>query len=61
MIAVSTSPHQTAEWQCTRCGTTNRKFVGAALSGSRDRCASCHTRHELTRGPRPVRWEAKPL
>lgn len=60
MIAISTSPHQTAEWQCTKCGTTNRKFVGAALTRTTDRCVSCRRRHEVIRGARPVRWEAEP-
>ena len=60
MIAVSTSPHVTAEWQCTRCGSTNRKFVGADVTRTVDRCVSCHARHEITRGARPVRWGAKP-
>jgi len=61
MIVVSTSPHTTAEWQCTRCGSTNRKFVGADVRRTSDRCVSCHAKHEVTRGTRPVRWEAKPL
>jgi hypothetical protein len=60
MIAVSTSPHQTAEWQCTRCGSTNRKLVGAAITRTTDRCVSCHARHEVAREARPVRWGAKP-
>ncbi len=61
MRAVSTSPHVTAEWQCTRCGSTNRKFVGAATTRTIDRCVSCHTKHEITPGQRPVRWEARAL
>ena len=61
MIAVSTSPHVTAEWQCTRCGATNRKLVGAGTARTRDRCVSCHAKHELAPGPRPVRWNARPL
>ena len=60
MIAVSTSPHATAEWQCTRCGTTNRKFVALTVARTLDRCVSCHARHAVTRGTRPVRWDAKP-
>ena len=59
MIAVSTSPHHTAEWQCTRCGSTNRKFVGTEVTRTTDRCVSCHARHTVTRGPRPVRWQAE--
>ena len=58
MRAVSTSPHLTAEWQCTRCGATNRKFVSAATTQTMDRCVSCHTKHVVTRGARPVRWNA---
>lgn len=61
MRAVSTSPHLTAEWQCTRCGSTNRKFVPAAITRTLDRCVSCHTKHEIIRGARPVRWEARAL
>ncbi|HTL04262.1 MAG TPA: hypothetical protein VL241_00825 [Gemmatimonadales bacterium] len=59
MIAVSSSPHRTAEWQCTRCGSTNRKLVGAEVTRSTDRCVSCHARHEIAAAARPVRWEAK--
>ncbi len=59
MIALSTSPHLTAEWQCTRCGTTNRKFVSAGTAKSLDRCVSCHAKHELMPGDRPVRWNAR--
>ncbi|HLB54205.1 MAG TPA: hypothetical protein VJK71_03800 [Gemmatimonadales bacterium] len=57
--AVSTSPHVTAEWQCTRCNSTNRKFVAASTTRTMDRCLSCHTKHEVTRGERPVRWNAQ--
>ena len=46
MIAVSASPHQTAEWQCSRCGATNRKRVAADITVTRDRCVTCHARHE---------------
>jgi hypothetical protein len=59
MIAISTAPHVTAEWQCTRCGSTNRKFVGAGTTSVTDKCVSCHVRHEVTPGPRPVRWHAR--
>lgn len=59
MSAVSTAPHVTAEWQCTRCGTTNRKLVSADTARATDRCVSCHTRHELSPGDRPVRWNAR--
>ncbi len=59
MIAVSTAPHVTAEWQCTSCGSTNRKFVAAGTTRAPDRCLSCRPRHLIAPGPRPVRWEAK--
>jgi hypothetical protein len=61
MIAVSASPHQTAEWQCSRCGATNRKRVAADITVTRDRCVTCHTKHEVTAGARPVRWNARAL
>lgn len=61
MIAVSTSPHVTAEWQCARCGSTNRKFVGASITKTVDRCVSCHAKHEVTPGARPVRWNARAI
>jgi NMD protein affecting ribosome stability and mRNA decay len=61
VIAISTSPHATAEWLCSRCGSTNRKFVGAGTTQTVDRCVSCHAKHEVTKGARPVRWDAKPL
>lgn len=51
----------TAEWQCTRCNSTNRKFVPAAATRTLDRCVSCHAKHEVTRAERPVRWNARPL
>jgi len=59
MIAVSTAPHVTAEWQCTRCGATNRKFVSAGTTRTMDRCVTCHAKHEVTIGARPVRWDAR--
>jgi hypothetical protein len=58
---LSTSPHATAEWQCTRCNSTNRKFVGADAFRTVDRCVSCHQKHEITRNDRPVRWNARAL
>lgn len=61
MIALSTTPHVTAEWQCTRCGATNRKFVAADLTRTVDRCVTCHAKHEVTPGARPVRWNASAL
>jgi hypothetical protein len=61
MTVASSSPHVTAEWLCTRCGSTNRKFVPAATGKVVDRCVSCHAKHELTPGDRPVRWNARAL
>lgn len=49
----------TAEWQCTRCGVTNRKLVSAATRETTDRCVTCRTRHLVTPGARPVRWMAR--
>jgi hypothetical protein len=48
----------TAEWKCTKCGVTNRKLVPAGQTTAKDRCVTCHTRHELHAGPRPTFWEA---
>ncbi len=50
---------QTAEWVCTRCGTTNRKLVPEDVDQFEDRCVSCKTPHVVHQGPRPVRWEAR--
>ncbi|HEX5385573.1 MAG TPA: zinc ribbon domain-containing protein [Gemmatimonadales bacterium] len=54
-----TVPAETAEWNCTRCGTTNRKLVPAGTSRTTDRCEHCGARHVLMRGDRPVRWTAR--
>jgi len=51
----------TAEWICTRCGSTNRALVADAATRAVDECVTCHTRHALERDPRPVRWNARPL
>ena len=61
MIAVSSSPHVTAEWQCTRCGSTNRIFVPRGTTKVVDKCVSCHAKHEISPGMRPVRWNARAL
>jgi DNA-directed RNA polymerase subunit RPC12/RpoP len=53
-----TTTMTTAEWNCTKCGSTNRKLVGASQTDADDRCVTCHTRHHLRRADRPVRWEA---
>lgn len=50
---------RTAEWVCTRCGTTNRKLVPEEMNQFEDRCVSCKTPHVIHQGPRPVRWEAR--
>jgi DNA-directed RNA polymerase subunit RPC12/RpoP len=49
----------TAEWNCTRCGTTNRKLVPADTTSTVDRCTHCGARHVVTPGERPVRWDAR--
>ena len=48
-----------AEWICTRCGSTNRKLVAADTAGATDRCVTCHARHVIEPGTRPVRWTAR--
>ena len=55
-----TVPATTAEWICTRCGSTNRKLVARATSEVKDRCVSCHAKHVVVPTARPVRWNAKP-
>jgi hypothetical protein len=50
---------RSAEWICTRCGSTNRKLVPASQTESTDRCVSCKTVHVVRVSARPVRWEAK--
>jgi DNA-directed RNA polymerase subunit RPC12/RpoP len=49
----------TAEWNCTRCGTTNRKLVPVGTPQTTDRCTHCKARHLLEPNARPVRWTAK--
>jgi hypothetical protein len=50
----------TAEWICTRCGSTNRRLVPATAARAEDECLQCHTAHEIHRDARPVRWRAQP-
>ena len=50
---------RTAEWICTRCGSTNRKLVPVSETESTDRCISCKTPHLVRISARPVRWDAK--
>jgi hypothetical protein len=49
----------TAEWICTRCGSTNRRLVLAGVTRAQDVCLGCHTTHEIEQDKRPVRWLAK--
>jgi len=49
----------TAEWNCTRCGTTNRKLVPADTRRTSDRCTHCGARHIVEPDIRPVRWRAR--
>ncbi len=49
----------TAEWVCTRCGSTNRKLVPADSDRVLDRCVTCGARHVIEPGSRPVRWSAR--
>lgn len=49
----------TAEWICARCGSTNRKLVADDAGKVTDKCVSCHTRHEIEREERPVRWRSR--
>ena len=51
-------PAITAEWNCTRCGTTNRKLVRLGADRTEDRCTHCKTRHTVSVDERPVRWNA---
>jgi DNA-directed RNA polymerase subunit RPC12/RpoP len=54
-----TVPATTAEWNCTRCGTTNRKLVAAGTARTADRCTHCGARHIVEPDTRPVRWRAR--
>lgn len=53
-----TVPATTAEWICTRCGSTNRRLVASTTLRTIDRCVHCHAAHVVEPGDRPVRWEA---
>jgi PHP family Zn ribbon phosphoesterase len=59
MTTATTAPMVTAEWQCAKCGTTNRKLVRPSVREMKDRCASCRAKHVVTPSPRPVRWNAR--
>jgi len=52
---------QTAEWICTRCGSTNRRLVADGATRADDACVTCHARHVLEADARPVRWRARPV
>lgn len=54
-----TVPAVTAEWVCTRCGSTNRKLVPADTKEAEDRCQHCRAKHEIEPGPRRVFWNAE--
>ncbi len=49
----------TAEWICTRCGSTNRRLVPAGVTRAEDKCLGCHTTHVIEADERPVRWLAR--
>ncbi|HYU09647.1 MAG TPA: zinc ribbon domain-containing protein [Gemmatimonadales bacterium] len=49
----------TAEWICTRCGSTNRRLVPAGVTRAEDVCLQCHTPHQIEQDKRPVRWLAR--
>jgi hypothetical protein len=50
---------RTAEWNCTRCGVTNRKLVPMNATQVADRCVACHAKHLVAPTTRPVRWDAR--
>ncbi|MGH7593411.1 MAG: hypothetical protein ACRELE_06115 [Gemmatimonadales bacterium] len=58
-MAFVTGPTVTAEWNCTRCGVTNRKLVALGDRESRDRCVHCGLKHRVRPGERPARWRAE--
>ena len=51
---------KTAEWICTRCGSTNRRLVEDGERHATDACVTCHARHDIEAEARPVRWQARP-
>lgn len=53
-----TMPAVTAEWLCSRCGSTNRKLLSSDTQRTIDRCVTCHVKHVVVPGDRPVRWLA---
>ena len=56
---MTASPFEgTAEWLCTRCGSTNRRLVPGGVTRAEDTCLQCHTAHIIEAEARPVRWRA---
>ncbi len=49
----------TAEWNCTRCGATNRKQIALRTRRTIDRCVTSQARHVVEPDSRPVRWNAR--
>ena len=58
-MAFVAGPAVTAEWNCTRCGVTNRRLVAAGDRETMDRCVHCGLKHRVHRDERPVRWHAE--
>jgi hypothetical protein len=52
-------PRVTAEWLCTKCGSTNRQFVLVGTPAANDKCVSCGAKHVIWPGDRPVRWNSE--
>ena len=50
---------RTAEWERTRCGSTNRKLVPSTRDEATDRCVTCHAKHRIEPGDTTVRWLAR--
>ena len=59
MTTLARRPQVTAEWQCTKCDTSNRKLVPVGAMVSQDRCVACHAKHLVWPADRPVRWNAE--
>ena len=59
MIWDTSKPAVTAEWQCSRCGVTNRKLVPPGTRETDDKCVHCGSRHIVRPGLTPVRWQAE--
>ena len=52
---------RTAEWECTRCGSTNRKLVPSTRDEATDRCVTCHAKHRIEPGGVPGEAQADGL